>query len=89
VKVVAVDALPAELAYVEKGIAPLLLAQPTYQWGYVSVEKIVDKVISKKDVEVMNKMELVPVTQASLGDWARQLKDWGFTDVEQKYLDMK
>ena len=34
VKIVAVDALPAELAYVEKGLAPVLLAQPTYLWGY-------------------------------------------------------
>jgi len=33
VRIVAVDALPAELAYVEKGLAPVLLAQPTYLWG--------------------------------------------------------
>ena len=38
VKIVAVDGLPAELAYVEKGLAPVLLAQPTYLWGYVSVQ---------------------------------------------------
>ena len=50
VKIVSVDALPAELAYVEKGLAPVLLAQPTYIWGYVSVQKIVDKVHLKKDV---------------------------------------
>ncbi|HOK55195.1 MAG TPA: substrate-binding domain-containing protein, partial [Armatimonadota bacterium] len=35
VKVVAVDALPVQLPYVEKGIAPVLLAQPTYNWGYI------------------------------------------------------
>lgn len=89
VKVVAVDCLPAELPYVEKGIAPVLLAQPTYKWGYVSVEKIVDKVLLGKPVAQMNRMELVKVTKANLGDWARQLKVWGFTDVPQKYLDMK
>jgi ribose transport system substrate-binding protein len=44
VKIVAVDGLPAELAYVEKGLAPVLLAQPTYLWGYESVKLIVDKV---------------------------------------------
>ena len=33
VKVVAVDCLPAELPYIEKGIAPVLLAQPTYKWS--------------------------------------------------------
>lgn len=38
VKVVSVDALPAQLAYVERGIAPVLLAQPVYLWGYVGVK---------------------------------------------------
>src|SRR5205809_2851211 len=33
VKIVSVDALPAELAYGEKGLAPVLLAQPTYIGG--------------------------------------------------------
>ena len=40
-KIVSVDALPAELAYVDKGIAPVLLAQPVYMWGYVGVQTIV------------------------------------------------
>ena len=88
VKVVSVDGLPPELPYVEKGIAPILLAQPTYQWGYVSVEKIVDKLHLKADVPVINKMELVPVTKDSLGAWARQLKTWGFSDVPEEYLKL-
>ncbi|HEX4996992.1 MAG TPA: substrate-binding domain-containing protein [Terriglobia bacterium] len=88
VKVVSVDGLPPELPYVDKGIAPMLLAQPTYQWGYVSVEKIVDKVYLKKDVPAINKMELVPVTKSTLGKWARQLKEWGFTDVADEYLKL-
>ncbi len=89
VKVVAVDALPAELPYIEKGITPVLLAQPTYNWGYVSVEKIIDKIYLKKDVPTINRMELVRVSKENLGTWARQLKDWGFSDIPQKYLDMK
>ncbi|HWA83807.1 MAG TPA: substrate-binding domain-containing protein [Fimbriimonadaceae bacterium] len=88
VKVVSVDALPKELAYVDAGIAPELLAQPTYKWGYESVRIILDKCVAKKDVPVVNKMDLVPVTKESLGSWARQLKEWGM-DVDQKYLDMK
>ena len=88
VKVVSVDALPAELPYVEKGIAPVLLAQPTYLWGYVSVEKIVDKLVLGKDVPVMNRMDLVRVDKATLGTWARQLKAWGFTDVPEEYLKL-
>lgn len=90
-KIVAVDALPAELPYVESGVAPLLLAQPTYMWGYVSVEKVIDKIFLNKEVPANNPMELVRVTKESLGSWARQLKDWGFEfdDTQKKYLDMK
>jgi ribose transport system substrate-binding protein len=89
-KVVAIDALAAELPYVEKGITPVLLAQPVYKWGYVGVETLVDKIHNKKDpASPVIPMELVRVTKENLGTWARQLKDWGFTDVPQKYLDMK
>lgn len=86
VKVVAVDALPAELDYVDKGIAPVLLAQPVYDWGYKSVSIIVDHVTNGKDVPVVNKMDLVKVTKANLNDWAATLQKWGFTGIDQKYL---
>jgi ribose transport system substrate-binding protein len=88
VKLCSVDALPAQLPYVQKGIAPLLLAQPTYLWGYRSVEIILDKLHFKKDVPVINKMELVPVTKQTLGSWSRQLKAWGFDDVPPDYLEL-
>ena len=86
VKIVAVDALPAELAYVDKGLAPVLLAQPTYLWGYESVKRIVDKVHLKQDVPTIIPMELVRVSKETLGSWARQLKEWGFTDVPEEYV---
>ncbi len=88
VKIVAVDGLPAELPYVEKGLAPVLLAQPTYLWGYESVMRIFDKVHLKKDVPAIIPMALVRVTKANLGTWARQLQAWGFTDVQEAYLKM-
>jgi ribose transport system substrate-binding protein len=88
VRIVAVDALPAELAYVQKGLAPVLLAQPTYQWGYVSVNKIFEKVHLKQDVPTIMPMELVRVSKENLGTWARQLKAWGFTDVGEEFLKM-
>ncbi len=88
VKIVAVDALPAELAYVERGLAPVLLAQPTYLWGYVSVQRIFDKIQLKKDVPAIIPMDLVRVTRDNLGEWARQLQAWGFTDVPDTYLKM-
>jgi ribose transport system substrate-binding protein len=88
VKIVAVDALPAELAYVDKGLAPVLLAQPTYLWGYVSVQRIFDKVQLKQDVPAIIPMELTRVSKENLGTWARQLRDWGFADVPDAYLKL-
>lgn len=87
-KIVAVDALPVELPYVEKGLAPVLLAQPTYLWGQVTVTTIVDKLVLDKQVPAIIPMELVRVSKENLGDWARQLKGWGFTDVPERYLSM-
>ena len=87
IKVVSVDALPAQLAYVDRGVAPVLLAQPVYQWGHVGVTTIVDKLHFKRDpAQQKIPMELVRVTRENLGQWAQQLKDWGFTDVDPKYL---
>jgi ribose transport system substrate-binding protein len=86
VKIVSVDGLPEELAYIEKGLAPVLLAQPTYLWGYVSVRTIVDHVHLKKEVPAHVQMDLVRVSAENLGTWARQLRDWGFTNVDPKYI---
>jgi ribose transport system substrate-binding protein len=88
VKIVAVDGLPAELPYVEKGLAPVLLAQPTYLWGYVGVQTIFDKIHDKKDVPQIIPMELQRVTKENLGTWARQLQTWGFTDVPEAYTKL-
>jgi ribose transport system substrate-binding protein len=89
VKVVAVDGLPPELPYVEKGLAPVLLAQQPYLWGNVGVTKIIDKVFYKKDVPTIVPMDPVRVTRDTLGSWARQLKQWGFADVPEEYLKLK
>jgi ribose transport system substrate-binding protein len=88
VKIASVDAIGSELVYVDKGIAPVLLAQPVYQWGYVSVNTIVDKLINKKDVPTIIPMDLVRVSKDNLGQWARQLKEWGFTDVPEAYTKL-
>jgi ribose transport system substrate-binding protein len=89
VKIVSIDALPQELAYVEKGIVPVLLAQPVYQWGYVSVNTIVDHVLLHKSVPQFIPMPMVRVTKDSLGVWARQLKAWQFNDVDPKLLALQ
>jgi ribose transport system substrate-binding protein len=86
-KVASVDAIPVQLPYVERGVVPVLLAQSVYLWGDVGVRTIVDKIHNNKSpANPVMPMELVRVTKTNLGDWARQLKSWGFTDVAPEYL---
>ena len=86
VRIVSVDALPAQLDYVDRGLAPVLFAQPTYDWGAVSVRTIYQHVHDKQDVPAHVQMDLVRVSKENLGAWARQLQAWGFTDVDPKFL---
>ena len=89
VKVVAVGGLPAQLPFIQNGLAPVLLALPTYNWGYVSVQRIIEKVHLKQDVPtILPPMEVVRVTNDNLGNFARQLQTWGFT-VPDSYLKLK
>jgi ribose transport system substrate-binding protein len=84
--IVSINAIPPQLLYVDKGLAPVLLAQPTYLWGEVGVDTIVDKLLRNKIVPERIPMELVRVTRANLGAWVRQLRAWGFVDAPEEYL---
>ncbi len=48
-RVVSVDALPAQLAYLESGHVDVLLAQDCYGWGWRSVEVLLDKILDGQD----------------------------------------
>jgi ribose transport system substrate-binding protein len=89
IKLVAVDGLPPELPYVEKGLAPVLLAQSSYLWGNVGVTKIIDKIVFKKEVPEIIPMDPVRISHDNLGSWARQLRQWGFLDLPEEYLKLK
>jgi ribose transport system substrate-binding protein len=52
------------------------------------VHTIFDHVYLKKDVPAHVQMELVRVSKENLGDWARQLQEWGYPDVDPKYLSL-
>ncbi len=86
VKVVAVDAMPVELPYIESGIAPVLFAQPTHTWAYEAVKVLFDHVYLKNEVSPVRQMELTKVSRENLGTWARRLKSWGYDGIDPKYL---
>lgn len=88
IKIVAVDALPVQLEYVEKNIVQVLFGQPTFKWGTVSVETVIDKIYRDKKVNPINRLNTIPVTIDNLGGWSRQLKAWGYQDIPEKYYGM-
>lgn len=74
---VSVDALPAELAYIRSGHVPVLLGQQCYQWGYRSVEHLINKIVLKKDpAQVKDVSALEPVTKANVDAYAKNWEKW-------------
>ena len=77
VKCVAVDALPPELAYLRSGHVQLLLAQQVYEWGYRSVEHLINKIHLKKDPPAVKDVSpLVPVTRDNVDEFAKNWEKW-------------
>src|SRR3989454_1106626 len=77
VKCVAVDALPAELAYVRSGHVQLLLAQQCFEWGYRSVEHLINKIHLKKDPpKVMDVGPLTPLMKEKADEFEKQWEKW-------------
>ncbi len=77
IKVVAVDALPAQLGYVKDGYVEALLAQDCYGWGTKSVEILLDKILknqSPADVKVID--PLTVVTKENVDSYAENWKKW-------------
>lgn len=77
IKVVAVDALPAQLGYVKDGYVEALLAQDCYGWGTKSVEILLDKILKNQapaDVKVIDPLTLV--TKENVDSYAENWKKW-------------
>ncbi|HYO11250.1 MAG TPA: substrate-binding domain-containing protein [Tepidisphaeraceae bacterium] len=74
VKVVSVDALPAQLPYVEEGYVEALYAQDCYGWGYKSVEILLDKIANGKDPS--DKRIIDPLTKVTKENAAEYGKKW-------------
>ncbi|MBK9128750.1 MAG: substrate-binding domain-containing protein [Phycisphaerales bacterium] len=77
VKIVAVDALPSQLKYVEKGIVQVLLAQRVYDWGYRSTELLIDKIhhdkapAGQRDISTLDR-----VTPENVAEYGRNWEKW-------------
>lgn len=77
VKCVSVDALPQQLGYLRNGKVEMLLAQQVYEWGYRSVEHLINKIHLKKNPKsVKDVSELIPVTKANVDEFARNWEKW-------------
>jgi ribose transport system substrate-binding protein len=77
VKIVAMDALPAELPYLTKGVVQKLYAQQTYRWGVRSVGLLADKVIlGKNPANVLDYSELPAVTKDDVEQYEQNWKKW-------------
>jgi ribose transport system substrate-binding protein len=77
VKVVAVDALPAQLNYLRSGHVEVLLAQDCYGWGHRSVELLMEKIINHKDPDTVRVIDpLTEVTRVNADQYGKQWDRW-------------
>jgi ribose transport system substrate-binding protein len=77
VKVVAVDALPAQLGYVKSGHVQTLLAQQVYEWGSETVKMLYDLVANnQKPPQEFVKGQLIPVTKDNVDEFAKNWERW-------------
>ena len=77
VKVVAVDALPAQLNYLKDGHVQMLLAQDCYGWGAKSVEVLLNKIVRKQDPASARAVDpLTAVTSANADEYGKNWEKW-------------
>ncbi len=77
IKCVSVDALPQQLKYVRSGHVEMLLGQDVYNYGYRSVEHIINKVHFKKNPPaIIDNTKLMPVGKANVEAFALIWKKW-------------
>jgi ribose transport system substrate-binding protein len=77
IKVVSVDALPAQIPYVQQGYVEALFAQDCYGWGHRSVEILLDKIINGKEPESKRIIDpLTKVTKENAKKYAKKWEKW-------------
>jgi ribose transport system substrate-binding protein len=74
---VAVDALPAQLAYIRSGHVPVLLAQQCYEWGHRTVELLIEKIVQHKNPPAVKEISaLIPVTKDNVDAFGKNWEKW-------------
>ena len=77
IKVVACDALPAQLAYLRDAHVQTLYAQDCYGWGHKTVEMLMAKIIDKVDPSPAVIVDpLTPVTKNEVDAYAKNWEKW-------------
>jgi ribose transport system substrate-binding protein len=77
VKVVSVDALPAQLNYLKSGHVEVLLAQDCYGWGTKSVEILLDKIVHNKQPGSVRVIDpLTRVTEENADEYGQKWDKW-------------
>jgi len=76
--VVSLDAMPSQLPYLERAEVATLLGQKSYDWGYRTVELLVEKLHNgETPADPIVKSELIPVTPDTVEAYRAQLAKWG------------
>lgn len=82
VKVVASDALPAEMEYVKSGHVQVLLAQDCFLWGYKSVELLLNKIfLDQRPINEFISDPPTRVTKENIGEWSLKWNKWMIKDA--------
>jgi ribose transport system substrate-binding protein len=77
VKCVSVDALPAQLPYIEEGYVDALYAQDCYGWGYKSVQILLDKIVKNQNPPSVRIIDpLTRVTKDNVKDFGKNWDKW-------------
>ena len=77
VKVVAGNAVPAELEYVKSGHVQSLVGVNCFQMGYKTVEVLLDKILNDRNPkEARLYVPLVPVVKDNVDEWSINWKKW-------------
>jgi len=77
IKVVAGNAIPAELEYVKNGYVQSLVGINCFQMGYKTVEILLDRILKNHvPIEPLMYIQLTPVSKENVDEWLLNWRKW-------------